>query len=65
VRRIENKGKRASIFEDYRNTRGRKMPFHITVYDAGAKSNEFLWKEIAFDKKLDDSIFEENRPPKQ
>jgi len=65
VRRIENKGKRVSIFEDYRNARGRKMPFHITVYDAGAKSNEFLWKEIAFDRKLNDSIFEENRPPKQ
>ena len=44
---------------------GRMVPFHVTVYDAGKKTNEFLWKEITFDEKLDDAIFEENRPPKQ
>jgi outer membrane lipoprotein-sorting protein len=65
ARRIENKGKRAYIFEDYRNVQGHNMPFHITVYDGGKKSSEFQWKAITFDEKLDDSIFEENRPPKQ
>jgi len=65
ARRIENKGKRAYIFEDYRNVQGHNMPFHITVYDGGKKSSEFQWKTITFDEKLDDSMFEENRPPKQ
>ena len=64
-RRIENKGARAYILEDYREIQGRRFPFHVTVYDAGKKTNEFLWKEITFDAKLDDAMFEENRPPKQ
>ncbi|MFA4947477.1 MAG: hypothetical protein WC674_03080 [Candidatus Krumholzibacteriia bacterium] len=64
-RRIENKGTRVSIFEDYRKDDGRTVPFHVTVYDAGKKTNEFVWEEITFDGKLDDAIFEENRPPKQ
>jgi outer membrane lipoprotein-sorting protein len=63
ARRIENKGKRAYIFDDYRNTDGRLVPFHVTVYDDGQKSNDFLWSEVLFDQKIDDSIFEENRPP--
>jgi len=41
------------------------MPFHVTVYDKGRKSSEFQWKSIAFDEKLDDSMFEEERPPKR
>jgi hypothetical protein len=65
ARRIENRGKRAYVFEDYRNVQGHHMPFHITVYDEGRKSSEFQWKTITFDEKLDDSMFEENRPPKQ
>jgi hypothetical protein len=64
-RRIENKGTRVSIFEDYRKDDGRMVPFHVTVYDAGKKTNEFVWEEIKFDGTLDDAIFEENRPPKQ
>lgn len=65
ARRIENKGKRAYVFDDYRSVQGHNVPFHITVYDGGRKGSEFLWKAITFDEKLDDSIFEENRPPKQ
>ena len=64
-RRIENKGARVYILEDYRKVQGRRISFHITVYDAGKKTNEFLWKEITFDAKLDDAMFEESRPPKQ
>ncbi len=63
-RRIENKGTRIFIFEDYRKENGRLVPFHVTVYDAGKKTNEFVWEKIAFDEKLDDALFEENRPPK-
>jgi len=65
ARRIENKGTRAYVFEDYRNVQGHAMPFHVTVYDKGRKSSEFQWKSIAFDEKLDDSMFEEERPPKR
>lgn len=64
-RRIENKGARVSIFEDYRKDDGRMVPFHVIVYDAGKKTNEFVWEEISFDVAIDDAIFEENRPPKQ
>jgi hypothetical protein len=64
-RRIENKGARVSIFEDYRKDDGRLVPFHVTVYDAGKKTNEFIWNEVAFDTRLDDAIFEESRPPRQ
>ena len=63
TRRIENKGARVYILEDYRDVSGHSVPFHITVYDAGKKTNEFLWREITFDEKLDDAMFEENRPP--
>jgi len=64
-RRIENKGARVYIFEDYRKDDGRMVPFHVVVYDAGKKTNEFVWEKIIFDTKLDDAIFEEDRPPKQ
>jgi hypothetical protein len=65
ARRIENKGTRSFVFEDYRNVRGHTMPFHVLVYDSGRKASEYQWKTIAFDEKLDDAIFEEYRPPKQ
>jgi outer membrane lipoprotein-sorting protein len=62
-RRVENKGSRATIFDDYRAVGGRLVPFHVTVYDAGKKTNEFLWREVEFDVPVDDALFEENRPP--
>lgn len=64
-RRIENKGNRVYIFDDYRNEGARMTPFHVSVYDAGKLTNEFLWKEISYDVEIDDAIFEEYRPPKQ
>ena len=63
ARRIENKGARVYILEDYSDVSGHRMPFHVTIYDGGKKTNEFLWREITFDEALDDAIFEENRPP--
>jgi hypothetical protein len=65
ARRIENKGTRAFVFEDYEKVRGHRMPFHVLVYDSGRKASEYQWKSIAFDEKLDDAMFEEDRPPKQ
>jgi hypothetical protein len=65
ARRIENKGARTYLFDDYRQIQGREVPFHVTVYDRGKKTGEFLWNSVAFDEKLDNAIFEENRPPKQ
>jgi outer membrane lipoprotein-sorting protein len=63
-RRIENKGARVSIFDDYRKDDGRMIPFHVTIYDAGKLTNEFLWDSVTFNVPLDDAMFEENRPPK-
>jgi outer membrane lipoprotein-sorting protein len=62
-RRIENKGARVSIFDDYRKDDGRMIPFHVTIYDAGKLTNEFLWDSVTFNVPLDDAMFEENRPP--
>jgi len=64
ARRIENKGARIYILEDYRDVQGHTVPFHVTIYDEGKKTNEFLWQEIKFDEKLEDAMFDENRPPK-
>ena len=64
-RRIDNKGKRALLFGDYRNTSGRMVPFRVTQYDEGVKGNEIVWKSVRFDEKIDDAIFEENRPPRE
>ncbi len=65
ARRIENKGTRSFVFENYKNVQGHRMPFHVLVYDSGRKASEYQWSAITFDEKLDDAIFEENRPPKQ
>lgn len=65
MRRIENKGTRSFVFQNYENVRGHRMPFHVLVYDNGRKASEYQWKAITFDEKLDDAIFEEDRPPKQ
>ncbi len=64
-RRIENKGNRVYIFDDYRKDAGRLTPYHVRVYDGGTLTTEFLWKEVSFDVEIDDAIFEEYRPPAQ
>ncbi len=64
-RRIENKGNRVYIFDDYRKGGARLTPYHVSVYDGGKLANEFLWKEVSYDVEIDDAIFEEYRPPKQ
>jgi len=65
MRRIESKGTRAFVFESYENVRGHRMPFHVVVYDKGRMASEYQWQSITFDEKLDDAMFEENRPPKK
>jgi hypothetical protein len=64
VRKIEN-GTTVSMMEDYRKTCGMKVPYRVTVYENGRKSQEYLWEEITFNKEISDEIFEEHRPPKQ
>jgi hypothetical protein len=64
-RRIENKGKRAILFGDYRKTSGHMAPLRVTQYDEGVKGNEILWKTVSFNEKIDDAIFDENRPPQE
>lgn len=63
ARTIENGGRTQYVMEDFRDVGGVKMPFHVIAYDQGRRSNEQLWNEIGFGDKLDDAMFEENRPP--
>ncbi len=63
VQKIDNKGTRQSIYSNYTKTGGMKLPFHITVYQNGRKSEEFMWEAITFNERIDPSVFEEDRPP--
>jgi hypothetical protein len=65
ARRIEPATDRVFILEDYRDSHGFLVPFHVTVYAGGRKAEEFLWSAIAFDEAIDDALFEENRPQAQ
>jgi hypothetical protein len=64
VRRVEESGSRQTLFDDYRDAGGIKMPFHVTSFEDGAKS-EYVWKEIRFGEKIDPANFEEYRPKKK
>jgi hypothetical protein len=62
-RRIDNKGKRTLVFGDYRMMDGRMVPLRVTQYDDGIKDSEIIWKSVRYGEKIDDAIFDENRPP--
>ncbi|UCH85154.1 MAG: hypothetical protein JSW50_05545 [Candidatus Latescibacterota bacterium] len=64
VRHLYNGGARQVLYDDYRDAGGIKMPFHVTSFDQGAKS-EYRWKEIKFNEKIDPAVFEEYRPKKK
>jgi hypothetical protein len=65
VRSIDKGGTRHIIMGDYRETGGMIVPFHVEVFEPQTGvTTEYLWKEILFDVEIDDSIFEEYRPPK-
>ena len=67
VRKIETEqgGERHLLMDDYREVSGRKVPFHLKLYQNGALTNEFTWEEINYDVKIDPAIFEKNRPVSQ
>jgi outer membrane lipoprotein-sorting protein len=65
MRRIQDSGTTDIIMEDYRDTGGIKMPYHLTVYQRGRKTTEYTWNKIEFNKDIPDSIFEEYRPSKK
>jgi outer membrane lipoprotein-sorting protein len=62
ARIIENGGSRHTVLDDYRKVNGMQVPFHITVFENGMKQAEYTWEEIQFNKKIEDSLFEEGRP---
>jgi hypothetical protein len=62
LRRVEAGGTTQVLLDDYRKTSGIKMPYHVTVYENGAKTAEYTWDEITFDAEIDDAVFEEHRP---
>lgn len=61
-RQTEKREGRETVFEDYRETAGRKVPFHVVISRGGEKTEEFLWDTVTFDEKIDSAIFEEGRP---
>jgi hypothetical protein len=65
VRMLSDGGAEQTLFDDYRDIDGMKVPFVMTVYQGGAVSAEYTWEEIVFDVPVDDALFEENRPKPQ
>jgi hypothetical protein len=66
LRRIEDQLSTHVILDDYRDTNGLKVPYHVTVYQGGVKSTEYEWEDIEFGEEIDDAVFEEYQPsPKQ
>ncbi len=62
LRQIEIAEDRQTVFDDYRETQGLMVPYHVTVYRNGEKAEEFLWERITFNRKIDQTIFEEDMP---
>jgi hypothetical protein len=62
VRLIRDGGAEQALFTDYRAAGKLTVPYHMTVYQNGSVSAEYVWERIGFDEPLDESIFEEYRP---
>lgn len=62
LRMIENGGSEHSLFTDYREVDGARVPFYITTYRNGALHGYYEWEKIEFGTPIDDAIFEEDRP---
>lgn len=65
VRIIKQGGATHIILDDYRKTGGIKAPFHRTMYENGTMTSDYVWQEVLFDEEIDETLFEENRPPKE
>ncbi len=63
LRRTIDKDGSQTLLEDYRSVNGRMVSFHVVTYENGKMSSEYVWAEIKFDEPVDDTIFEEYRPP--
>ena len=63
VRRIQDGGGTHVLLSDYRDVNGLKLPFHEIVFQNGQKT-EYVWQNIEFNAKIDEKIFEEDRPKK-
>ena len=62
LRLNEPKKSRQTIYEDFRSVKNHFLPFHLTVYEDGRKTQEFIWEKIEFDSSIPDSVFLENQP---
>jgi hypothetical protein len=63
VRQIENGGAQQTLYEAWHEANGKlKRPYKVTVYQNGAVTAEYRWKEFEFNIPLDDGLFEKNRP---
>lgn len=59
---VEDGGARIALYDDYRETGGRTLPFHVKLYNRGALESEYRWESMEFDVPIDDAVFEESRP---
>jgi hypothetical protein len=66
VRRIEDGGATQVLYDDYRDTKGGKLPFRTRMYSGDGRREEVIFDEYAIDPKIDPAVFEEFRPkPKE
>lgn len=65
VRLLRDHGSEQTLFSDYREVGGIRMPFRMTVYRDGAVSAEYVWKTTVLDEPIDDAVFEEYRPAEE
>ena len=50
--------KAEGIFEGYRDSQGTKIPTSLRRYHRGAMSADIRYKEVTFDPKIDDSVYD-------
>ncbi|MFH1755573.1 MAG: hypothetical protein ABIA59_07695 [Candidatus Latescibacterota bacterium] len=62
VRRIQDSGTTIVLLADYRKVAGIKLPFKETVYQSGSLTS-YQWDDIEFNMAIDETIFDEGRPP--
>jgi hypothetical protein len=62
LRTIEAAQAHQTLFDNYRKAGDIMVPFHTTVFQDGAKTEEYHWESIRFDEPIDPAIFERERP---
>jgi hypothetical protein len=66
TRRIEDRGAVHVLYDDYRDSKGVKLPYRMRVFQGDGRVEEVVFDEFLVDEKIDAAVFEEFRPkPKE